>query len=405
MKRVYITTIVTALVVLAIFLATWNAWHGATGVETLKVGFVYDNDESTPYTYNFMLAARALQKAYPDRVKIYSRTNVPDVNAIEPVQEMADKGVEIIFTNNYSDEIVKAASQFPQVQFCQSSYYSGAHKGASGGETDVEIPDNYHTFNGTIYQGRYVTGVAAGMKLKEMIDNGVIEADEALVGYVGAFSSVEIISGYTAFLMGVRSVVPQATMHVRYTGSWSSYSREKATAKALIEEGCVVIAQHTDTIGPAVACEEASTTRRLIHVGYNQSMIDIAPSTSLISTRVNWTPYVLGAVEAMLEGKEIEKHVQGSVHDNDISAGLDLGWVEVLELNKQIAAYGTQEKLNKTIEALKKGSIEVYKGDYTGVNPDDESDRIDLNRAYKENDGTSWPTFRYILADIVTVEN
>lgn len=395
MKRVYITTIVTALLVLAVFSWVYSVWDGPVGLGTLKVGFIYDNDESTPYTYNFMLAQRALEKQLGDHVTVYTRSNVSDEDALEPAQELVEQGCRVIFTNNYSDDIVEAARLYPEVQFCQNGYNSGSHD---------NNPDNYHTFNGTIYQGRYVTGVAAGMKLKDMIDNGVIGADEALVGYVGAFSSTEVISGYTAFLLGVRSVVPQAVMRVRYTGTWSSYSREKAAAHALIEEGCVLIAQHTDTIGPAVACEEAAATHRVFHVGYNQNMIDIAPNTSLISTRVNWTPYVVAATTAVLEGREIEKSVSGSVHGNDVSAGLDQGWVEVLELNRQIAAYGTEEKLERTAEALRKGALEVYKGSYTGVDPEDPLDTYDLSLGFKENESTSWPTFHYVLEGIITVE-
>ncbi len=395
MKRVIITTFVTALLLLAVFSWVYSVWDGPVGLDTLKVGFIYDNDESTPYTYNFMLAQRALEKELGDQVTVYTRSNVSDKDALEPAQELVELGCAVVFTNNYSADIVEAARQYPKVQFCQNGFYSGEH---------VNVPDNYHTFNGTIYQGRYVTGVAAGMKLKDMIDNGAIAPEEALVGYVGAFSSTEVISGYTAFILGVRSVVPGAVLRVRYTGTWSSYSREKAAAKALIEEGCVVIAQHTDTIGPAVACEEAYATRRVYHVGYNQNMVDIAPNTSLISTRVNWTPYVLGATRAVLEGREIEKSVGGSVHGNDVSAGLDQGWVDVLELNRQIAAYGTEERLAKTVEALRKGTLEVFKGAYTGVNPDDPLDKVDLSLGYRENESTSWPTFHYVLDGVVTVE-
>lgn len=395
MKRVYITTIAAALLVLAVFSWVYSFWTGKPGVETLKVGFIYDNDESTPYTYNFMLAQHALEKELGDQVKIYTRSNVADVGALDAAQELVEQGCKVIFTNNYSDEIVEAAALFPETQFCQNGYNSGSHE---------NNPANYHTFNGTVYQGRYVTGVAAGMKVQDLIDNGAIAADEAVLGYVGAFPSVEVVSGYTAFLLGVRSVVPSATMRVRYTGAWSSYSREKAAAKALIDEGCVLIAQHTDTIGPAVACEESVATRRVYHVGYNQNMIDIAPNTSLISTRVNWTPYVVAATQAVLEGKEIEKNVPGSVHGNDVSAGLDLGWVEVLELNRQLAAYGTEERLSKTVEALRKGTLEVFKGNYIGVGLADPADTIDLSQGFKENETTSWPTFGYLLTDIITVE-
>ena len=142
----------------------------------------------------------------------------------------------------------------------------------------------------------------------------------------------------------------------------------------------------------------------MIHVGYNQNMIDIAPNTSLISTRVNWAPYVVAATQAVLEGREIEKSMPGSVHGNDVSAGLDQGWVDVMELNRQIAAYGTEERVNRTVEALKKGTLEVFKGDYFGVNLNDPKDVIDLSNGYKENETTSWPTFGYLLNDIITVE-
>ena len=395
MKRVYITTIVTALLMLAIFGTAFSAWESKPETDVLKVGFIYENDESTPYTYNFMLAQYALERQFPGQVQTYAFSNVRENETLEPVHELVRRGCTLIFSNSYSDQFVQAAETYPDVQFCQNSYNSADHK---------RYPANYHTFNGAIYQARYVTGIAAGMKLRDWIDSRVIEPGEALVGYVGAFPTVEVISGYTAFLLGVRSVAPEATMRVRYTGSWSSFKKEKACAEALIDEGCLVIGQHTDTIGPAVACEMAGADRRVIHVGYNQDMVDIAPNTSLISCRVNWTPYVVGAAQAVLDRKPIEKAVEGSVHDSDICAGFDLGWVQVLDLNKQIAAFGTQEKLDKAVEALRRGTLEVYRGDYTGVDPINPSDTCDLKLGYQENEKNSWPTFHYILNDVITVE-
>lgn len=395
MKRVYITTIVTALLVLGVFSMVFSVWDGTTRVDALKVGFIYENDESTPYTYNFMLAQEALEARLPDRVRVYAHTNVPEDESAEPVHALVQDGCSIIFTNNYSAQIVEAARQYPDVQFCQTSYNAANHD---------DYPPNYHTFNGAIYQARYASGVAAGLKLRDMIDNRVLGADEALVGYVGAYPTVEVISGFTAFLLGVRSVAPEATMRVRYTSAWSSYSKEKACARALIDEGCVVICQHTDTIGPAMACEEAKGARPLIHVGYNQSMVDIAPSTSLVSTYVNWVPYVVGAVEALLEGREIEKNVAGAAFGNDMCAGFDHGWVEMTELNHQLAPYGAEEKLNKVVEALRKGTLEVFKGDYVGVDPDNPADTIDLKQGYRENANASWPTFHYLLKDVIAVE-
>jgi len=395
MKRVNITTVVAALLVLAVFWTVGSGWSSASRVGVLKVGFVYKNDESTPYTYNFMLAQEALERAYPGQVQVYVRSNVPEEETAEPMRDLVRQGCAIVFTNNNSDQVLEVAREYPDVQFCQGAYAELIH-----GTEQL----NYHSFAGAIYQGRYVSGIAAGMKLRDMIDTHVIAPDQALVGYVGAYPNSDVISGYTAFLLGVRSVAPEATMRVRYTNSWNSYSREKACARALIDEGCVVIAQHTDTIGPAVACEEAGATRKVFHVGYHQSMTDVAPSTSLISSRIDWAPYVVGAVGAVMEGREIEKAVDGNAYGNDMCAGFDQGWVQMTELNRQIAAYGTEERMNRAIEALKRGTLEVFRGDYVGVNPDDPDDTIDLRQGYRENERGSYPSFHYVLRDVITVE-
>ena len=395
MKRVIITTLVTAILVLAVFGVAHSIWAPNQALDLVKVGFIYKNDESTPYTYNFMLAQDALAKAYPGRVVIYSRSNVTEADTIDPVRELVREGCEIIFTNNNSLQMIDAAREYPDVQFCQGAYTTDDHS---------EAPENYHSFAGAIYEARYASGVVAGLKLRDMIDRHVITADEALVGFVGAYPYADIISAYTAFLMGVRSVAPEAKMHVRYVHSWNSYSGEKACAKALIEEGCIVIAQHTDTFGPAAACEEAAAEHTVYHVGYHQSAFDIAPGTSLVSARTNWAPYVVGAVGAVMEGKEIEKTVPGRVFGNDMCAGFDEGWVALTDLNKQIVAYGTQEKLNKVIEGFRKGTIDVFRGDYIGVDPNDPADFIDLSNGYQENASTSWPSFHYVLKDIVIID-
>ena len=395
MKRVFLTTLATALVMALVFGAIYSVWNSAVMMDAIKVGFIYENDESTPYTYNFYLAQSALERAYGDRVQTVVRSNVPETESEEPLRELVRSGCSIIFVNNYSDQISQLAREYPQVQFCQGSFNEGEHE---------NCPDNYHTFNAEIYQGRYVSGVVAGMKLRELLGGHQISAGEALVGYVGAFPSVEVVSGFTAFLLGVRSICPEATMRVRYTHSWSSYSKEKACARALIDEGCVVIGQHTDTIGPAVACEEAAATTRVFHVGYNQNVIDIAPATSLISTRANWAPYMIGAVEALLEGDPIERHISGHVRGNDACAGIEADWVQMLELNRRIAAYGTEEAMARAVEGLKRGALEVFKGDYTGVDLKNPGDTIDLRQGYRENERYSWATFHYLLDDVILVE-
>lgn len=396
MKRIVITTVITSLLMLAIFGYVNMSRSNAPLTEALRVGFVFENDESAPYTYNFVLAVNALQKEYGDRVEILSKNNVMEADTGDILLELVGKGCRIVFINNYSEQVVAVAQEHPEVQFCQASYRDNSGK---------SLPDNYHTFNGEIYQGRYVSGIAAGMKLRELIDNHVISAEQALVGYVGAMPTPEVISGFTAFLLGVRSVAPEATMRVRYTGTWANYSLEKSCANTLIDEGCVIISHHTDTIATAIACEEAAASRIVYHVGYNQDMIHIAPSTSLISTRINWIPYITGAVEAMLLQKPIERCVEGHIHGNDISAGFDCDWVHILELNKYVAPYGIEEQVYKAIDGFRRGTVNVFKGDYIGVDPDDPLDTCDLSKGYTENAHCSAPTFHYILKDVITVEN
>ena len=396
MKRVYIITALTCLVILAAIIGCFRFFNLSAGRDGLKIGFVYDNDESTPYTYNFSLAKDAVEKKYGDRVEILTCSNVLDEKMEEPLRELAAKGCDIIFFNGYSELVRQLAPEYPEIQFCQTSYMDMSKE---------TVPANYHTFKGEAYQGRYVSGIAAGMKIKQLIDEGALTEDEAMVGFVAAFPTSEVISGYTAFLLGVRSVVPQAVMRVCYTQTWSSYAQEKEAAQQLIAEGCVIISQHTDTIGPAIACEEASENRSVYFVGYNQSMSEVAPSSSLVTSRICWEKYVLAAVDAVMRGKQIESMVSGRIHGTDVSAGFEKSWVEMTDLNRQAAAPGTQEAMDSAIELFRRGRSDfVFKGNYTGVDPDNPKDTIDLRSGYAENVNTSFPTFHYILNDVITIE-
>ena len=395
MKRVYITTVLTCLVILAVFIGGYRLLNVSGGRDSLTVGFIYDNDESTPYTYNFSLAKDELEKKYGERVKILTCSNVLDDEMEDPLRELAGKGCDVIFFNGYSEMVMKLAPEYPDIQFCQTSY---ADMG------DVAVPANFHTFKGEAYQGRYVSGIAAGMKMKQMIQEGTITEDGAIVGFVAAFPTSEVISGYTAFLLGARSVVPTAVMRVCYTQNWSSYAQEKSAAQRLIGEGCVVISQYTDTIGPAIACEELSQEREVYFVGFNQSMSEVAPGTSLVTARIRWEEYVLAAVDAIMANKKIESVVSGHVHGNDVFAGFEEDWMEMVDLNLQVAAPGTQEAMNRAIEQFKRGKVDfVFQGDYVGVNPEDPSDTIDLRNGYVENEKASYPGFHYLLKDLITI--
>ena len=396
MKRVYTTVALTCAAVLILFGAWIYAQNASVIQGTLKVGFIYENDEITPYTYNFSLARDEVEKTFGDRVEILTASNVPENETEQPLRELVRKGCRLIFINSYCEQVREWAAEYPNVQFCQVSF---------GTERAEDAPENYHTFKGKIYQGRYITGIAAGMKIREMMAAGQVTGDQPLLGYVAAYPTAEVISGYTAFLLGARSVAPEVTMRVRYTGAWSSYSMEKEAVYALAEAGCMVISQHTDTLGTAVACEEIAQERPIYHISYNQNMMDVAPTATLTGTRINWTPYITGAVRAVLQGRKIESAVAGDENGNDLSGGMAEDWVEVLDLNTLNAAAGTQEAMDEAAEQFLRGRKgNVFQGDYTGVNPDNAADTIDLKNGYTENEHYSSPSFHYVLDGVVFID-
>lgn len=398
MKRVYCLTVLCTLFMILIA-------HGIVLVnnmfsnekDKIKIGFVYVGDSCDTYTNNFIRGQKAIELEYGDAVEICAKYNVAEGQEEKYLQELVDEKCDLIFSTSYGygETTKKMAQKHPEIEFCM----------ATGNNANVNpILPNYHNFMGEIYQGRYISGVVAGMKLKELIDDGKISSDEAKIGYVGAFPYAEVISGYTAFLLGVRSVVENAEMTVIYTNNWGDYSLEKQVTERLIKEGCVIISQHSDTTGPSVACEEMSRDYTVYHVGYNQSMSDVAPTTSLISSRINWQYYMVDATRAVFKGKNIENYIDANKHGNDVSAGFKNEWVQMLKLNKTIAAKGTQDKIDELVEKFSNGSVEVFKGDYIGVDPYDENDTYDLNVEYKENSESSAPTFHYVLKDVITIE-
>lgn len=395
--RKYLITLICSLLVIAVSFAVHSSVYRVDKDKTIRVGFVYVGDASDAYTNNFFKAQHEIEKLYGDHVETIAKYNVPE-DVFEPaLVELIEEDCDLIFSTSYGyGEVLKEyASRYPDTQFCQATCSNA---------NDEPVLDNYHTYMGEIHEGRYICGVVAGMKLKELIDNGEITSDMAKIGYVAAFPFGEVISGYTAFFLGVRSVVPTATMTVKYTDTWGNYRLEKEMAEELIKEGCVIISQHSDTAGPATACEETNRLQIVYYVSYNESMRDIAPTTYLIGSRINWCPYMTKAVEAVLLDKDIESHVKGNVNGNDIGSGFDNDWVQMLEINGFIAPVGTQKTVDKLIDDFKNNRIQVFKGDYIGVDPFDPTDTIDLNDGYIENEFNSAPSFHYVLKDVITVE-
>lgn len=394
MKRTYTLCIITCLIMCILAAGV----HCVTRTEEkhLKVGFIFVGDEITPYTENFIKARNHVMEVYGDQIECVTKYNVTEDRIEEPLQELVAEKCDYIIAASYGyGPVVKAVAQeHPEIQFCVPT----------GDNANQEpVLSNYHNCYGTIYQGRYVCGVVAGVKLNEMIENGIITPEQAKIGYVAAFPYAEVISGYTAFYLGVRSVVPEATMLVKYTDTWSNYSMEKQVATELIAQDCVLISQHSDTIGPATACENAEGSIPVYHVGYNQSMTDVAPTRSLVSCSAEYSYYFEQSVYALLHDKKIEDCIDGKTYGQDAMAGLDKNWVRILDINEAIVPKETDQIVEDTINELISGKKQVFSGNLTGVDPYDSTKRIDLNTPYIENETSSSPTFSYVLDDVITI--
>lgn len=394
MKRVYSLCIITSLIMCLLSFGI----HSLTKSEEkhIKVGFIFVGDEITPYTKNFIKARDYVIEVYGEQVECVTKYNVTEDQIEEPLNELVNEKCDYIIAASYGygSTVKEVAARHPEIQFCVPT-----------GDNANEEPvlSNYHNCLGTVYQGRYICGVIAGEKLKEMIDSEVITPEQAKIGYVAAFPYAEVISGYTSFYLGVQSVVPEATMLVKYTDTWSNYSLEKQVATELIDRGCIIISQHSDTIGPATACENASRDIPVYHVGYNQSMTDIAPTSSLVSCSVEYSYYFEQSVYALLQGKKIEDCIDGKVYGQDSMAGIEKGWVRILDINNAILPKNINEVVDDTVHKLENGDIQVFSGPFTGVNPYDENDRIDLSTPFIENEKSSSPEFSYVLDDVITV--
>lgn len=307
----------------------------------IKVGFIFLHDENSTYDLNFMNAAEAACKNLGlDESQYVFKKNIPeDQKCYDAAAELAEEGCNIIFADSFGHEpfIIEAAKEFPNVQFCHST----------GTLAHTEKLSNYHNAFASIYEGRYLAGIAAGLKLNEMIANGDFTADEAKMGYVGAFTYAEVMSGYTSFFLGARSVCPTVTMDVTFTGSWYNETAEKEAANTLIKKGCKLISQHADSMGAPTACETAGVP----NVSYNGSTESACPNTFIVSSRIDWTPYYEYAIKAVMNGETI---------DTDWTGTLKTGSVVLTDVNEKAAAAGTAEAIAEAKAKLEDGSLNVF---------------------------------------------
>jgi basic membrane protein A len=304
---------------------------------TVKAGFICLHDENSTYDLNFINAAKEACESMG--VEYVFKTGIPEgQEAYEAACELADAGCNFVFADSFGHEdyLIEAAKEFPDVQFSH----------ATGTKAHTENLENFHNAFASIYEGRYLAGIAAGMKLNEMIDNGEISEDEAKIGYVGAYTYAEVISGYTSFLLGAQSVCPTATMEVTFTGSWYDETAEKEGANKLIEDGCVLISQHADSMGAPTACETAGVP----NVSYNGSTESACPNTFIVSSRIDWAPYFEYAMGCIANGEEIATDWTGTLASGSVVL-TDLG---------SAAAEGTQEAIDAAKEELEAGTLHVF---------------------------------------------
>ncbi len=395
MKRLYAITLLTVLAIIAVSALIRVQMLGRPINGPIKVGFIYMGDVSNGFTHNFVKAQLAMEKHYGQNVETEVKYNVAPDQAESALEELVNGGCRLVIANSdtYEEVVKDMARRYPEVEFCQ----------ATGDNANTSpVLDNYHTFMGHIYEGRYLSGVLAGLKLLELQEAG--EAGiSPLVGYVAAFAVPEVVSGYSAFYLGLRSVVPEAVMLVKYTGSWSDFQREKNAAKVLIAKGCLVISQHADTAGPAMACEEDE--KQIYHISYNTSTQSVAPASYLGGSRILWEPYIMEAVGAVLSGRDIEDALGEDVQiwGQDAGAGLSAGWVAMLPPNEALMPAGAHDVLRRVEKELIQGQLQVFQGEYRGLSLEDGRSLIDLRQPYQENAHQSSPSFFYLLDGVIII--
>lgn len=331
--------IASVLLVLAMLLC--SVAFAEVAKEDMKIGLICLHDENMGYDANFIDSMKAaLENLGLDESQLIIKTNIPESQeAYDAAADLADMGCKYVFADSFGHEdyIIQAAQEFPEVEFSHATGTKAQGAGLA----------NFHNAFAAIYQGRFAAGYAAGLKLNEMIESGKITADQAKVGYVGAFPYAEVISGYTSTFLGIRHACPTATMTVKFTNSWGDQALEQEAATALIASGCVLMSEHADTVGAPTACEDNGVP----NVGYNISFAAVAPNTALISSRINWTPYMQMAIESIMKGESFA---------TDIALGMAEGAVMLTELNPNVAAEGTVEQVQDVLAQLESGELQVF---------------------------------------------
>ena len=330
-----------ALVLALALCLTAFSFTAVAEVEGVKLGVILLHDEDSTYDLNFINGVNEAAAALGlTEDQIIMKRNIPESQeCTDAALDLVDEGCNLIFANSFGHEtyLLAAAKECPDVQFCH----------ATGTMAHTEKLDNFHNAFAAIYEGRYLAGIAAGMKLNEIKAAGNLKGEVPMMGYVGAFTYAEVISGYTSFYLGAKSVCPDVQMKVQFTGSWYDEKEEKTAAEALINAGCDLISQHADSMGAPTACENAN----IPNVSYNGSTVASCPNTFIVSSRINWAPYFQYIVKQVAAGEAI---------DTDWTGTIATGSVVLTEINEKAAAAGTADAIAEAKAAFEKGELKVF---------------------------------------------
>lgn len=329
------------LVALVLALTLCLTCLSAIAETEVKLGVILLHDEDSTYDLNFINGVKeAAANLGLDDSQIVIKRGIPEsAEVTETALDLADEGCNVIFADSFGHEtyLMAAAQECPDVQFCH----------ATGTNAHTAGLANFHNAFAAIYEGRYLAGIAAGMKLNEIKAAGKLKGDVPMMGYVGAFTYAEVISGYTSFYLGAKSVCPDVIMKVQFTGSWYDEKEEKAAAEALIALGCDLISQHADSMGAPTACENAG----IPNVSYNGSTLESCPNTFIVSSRINWAPYFEYICTQVANGQPI---------DTDWTGTLATGSVVLTDVNTAVAAEGTVEAIEAAKAKFEDGSLKVF---------------------------------------------
>ena len=330
-----------ALVLTLVLCMSAFAFTASAEIADVKLGVILLHDEDSTYDLNFINGVyEAVEALGLTEDQLIMKRNVPESNeCYEAALDLVDEGCTVIFANSFGHEtfILDAAKECPEVEFCH----------ATGTMAHTAGVANFHNAFAAIYEGRYLAGIAAGMKLNEIKAAGKLKGEVPMMGYVGAFTYAEVISGYTSFYLGAKSVCPDVQMKVQFTGSWYDEKEEKTAAEALINAGCDLISQHADSMGAPTACENAG----IPNVSYNGSTVESCPNTFIVSSRISWAPYFEYIVNQDAAGEAIAADWTGTIATNS---------VVLTDVNVPAAAAGTVEAIEAAKAAFVNGEIKVF---------------------------------------------